>query len=109
MKAHGNKIPVVSESELAQGVADRLHVKAEVADSDDDDDDLDPVESFEAPPKTAAKVTYVRDFLDGEFKTFDEMSAALRSLPDVIRHQLPLEHDQVALDVLDRVFRSVCP
>jgi len=78
--------------------------KVEPVDSDDDDDDdLEPIESIEAPSKV--KLTYVRDYLDGEFKTYDEMESALKALPNVLQHQLKLEHVQVAKDILDSVFR----
>ena len=64
-----------------------INISASDVDSDDDDD-LEAIESLEAPPSAAQRVTYVRDFLDGEFKTYDDMENALRSLPQVIRHQV---------------------
>jgi len=82
----------------------RIDNSASDVDSDDDDD-LEAIESLEAPPSAAQRVTYVRDFLDGEFKTYDDMENALRSLPQVIRHQLPLEHEELSLQVLEKMFR----
>ena len=101
-KAQSDQVVVSEPPTSLEQAADRLRIEAD----SDDDDDLDPIESI-GVPATANGVTYVRDFLDGEFKTFDEMSAALKALPDVMRHQLPLEHEEVAVEVLDRIFRSV--
>ena len=72
----------------------------------DDDDDLEAIESLEAPPSAAQRVTYVRDFLDGEFKTYDDMENALRSLPQVIRHQVWSLSQFMSLDFALQISRG---
>merc|ERR1712136_346072 len=56
-------------------------------------------------PKT--KIVYIRDFLEKlpEIKTYDETATVLKTLPNVIQHQLKFDHEQVGKDILDAVFR----
>lgn len=78
------------------------------SDDDEDDDDLKPIETLDVPPQNeTTKIVYVRDFLEKlpEFKTYDEMSEALKTLPNIIKHQLLYDHGQVGIDVLNAVFR----
>jgi len=70
-------------------------------DDDDDDDDLDPIETLDAPTK--CQIAYIRDFVDvlNEDKPYEEKLDLFQSLPNVVLHQLKLEHPQVGKDLLD--------
>ena len=77
-------------------------------DSDDDDDDLQPIESMDVPDHDQkTKIVYIRDFLEKlpEIKTYDETATVLKTLPNVIKHQLLCDHEQVGKDILDAIFR----
>ena len=79
-----------------------------LVDSDDDEDDLQPIESMDVPHHDhKTKIVYVRDFLEKlpEIKTYDETVTVLRTLPNVIKHQLIFDHEQVGKDLLDALFR----
>ncbi len=97
--------PISSTKEAAVGPGAGLDNEeaAGIQDSDDDSD-LEPIESLSAPKDT--KVKYVRDFLEGlpDMKTHSEVVDAFETLPTIVRHQLKLEHEDVAKEVLDNVF-----
>ena len=73
----------------------------EMANSDDDDDDLEPIETLEAPTK--CDISYIRDFIESlsEEKPYDERVAIFSTLPNIIRHQIKLEHPQVSRQLLN--------
>ena len=77
------------------------NVQDDGIDDDDDDDDLDPIETLDAPTK--CQIAYIRDFIDvlKEDKPYDEKLSLFQSLPNVVLHQLKLEHPQVGRDLLD--------
>ena len=98
----------VSKANFNKPVTDRVSKASEdmkklTLDSDDDDSDLEPIESNEPPSKV--NLVYIRDFLENEYKTYDEMEVALKTMPKILECQLQLEHVQVAKDVLDSMFR----
>ena len=68
---------------------------------DDDDDDLEPIETLEAPTK--CDIAYIRDFIESlsEEKPYDERVATFSVLPNIIQHQIKLEHPQVAKQLLN--------
>ena len=78
------------------------------SDDDNEDDDLKPIESMDVPDHNQiTKIVYIRDFLEKlpELKTYDETATAFKTLPNVIKHQLIYDHEQVGRDILDAVFR----
>ena len=70
-------------------------------DDDDDEDDLEPIETLEAPTK--CDIAYIRDFIESlsEEKPYDERVAIFSALPNIIKHQIKLEHPQVSKQLLN--------
>ena len=88
--------------------ADLAASEVPIDSDDDDDDDLKPIESMDAPNHDdKTKIVYIRDFLEKlpELKTYDDTAMALKNLPNVIKHQLIYDHEQVGRDILDAMFR----
>ena len=81
-------------------------VKGDVVpdDDDDDDSDLEPIDSLDAEKPT--KIKFLRNFLElfPEMDKYDDISSALVVLPNIIRHQLSLEHPEIGKELLDTVF-----
>ena len=71
---------------------------------DDDDSDLEPIDDLEAEKQS--KIKFLRNFLElfPEMDKYDDVSSALVVLPNIIRHQLALEHPEIGKELLDSVF-----
>ncbi len=81
-----------------------LDAKRQISDDDDDDSDLEPIESLDAPVENNIK--FLRNFLEKfpELEKYDEVKSALITLPNLIQHQLGLEHEDIGREVLESVY-----
>ena len=97
------QMDIGKEGSNMDDVSGKNHVVSDDED-DDDDSDLEPIDNLEADNQS--KIKFLRNFLElfPEMDKYDDVSSALVVLPNIIRHQLALEHPDIGKELLDSVF-----
>lgn len=97
------QMDIGKEGPIMDDASGKNHVISDDED-DDDDSDLEPIDNLEADEQS--KIKFLRNFLElfPEMDKYDDVSSALVVLPNIIRHQLALEHPDIGKELLDSVF-----